>query len=1260
METASFLTGKCVKMLARSSESSENEYRNIVESTAALVFLGTPHRGSPDLSAVGEWARSVLRILLVGSSAAILDTLGLKNADLERAQEAFSRLWRQYDFRVKTFQEGLGLTGVNLGVLGNKVVPDYSSLLGDQRERAETIQANHMDMCRFTGFDDPNYLKVAGELRSIHVSLVELNALRVHRDGLIQRKEPLPDAPPDAHAAQANKPTAVEEDCLRSLWFSAMHTRRQGLERPADQTCLWLFENATYRDWFSRRTRDEHRGLLWLKGKPGAGKSVLMKEAFHRASQELLGSDGDLTASFFFNARGDALERTPEGLFRSILFQLLSKNRQHLQEFIKTREEGDMGYAENSRNCWQASELQRFFSTIFARQPAGRTLIFVDGLDECDMKYVRSQAYFWREVTKSAHAAGVQLDVCLSSRHFPSITLDSCAMITVEDYNTPDITRYVEWKFKLGIATEEPQWGLLRDKVLGKSAGIFLWVVLVMEDVLKKWDEGKGLHSLLKLLDVVPAELETLFAQLFRDLDADARKITLRLFQWATLAVKPLRLHEWHHVLAFTREPAPRSLQEWRTSDHFTASDSQLERQIKSISKGLIEVKTIAGQHETQKFETISVLAEAGSLNLGDGGTRVVEVIRESVREFFLQSNGFSALDPDLGPEPIGSGHLSIMSTCLDYLDISELDALVQARHRAGNQVSHPHPTATLNLGSPSAPGGIPRRSKDEQRNSVKRGFSPSLSKEVAHQPRSSDTRRHPVRLSRAIGGQRHDTEYSSPGQHAHRFGEIIPPLAAAEVSSAEFLGYDIIRWLDLSTRAEHLSIYGSVCTTNTRNSFAGQSCILEDNPSLLFYAAFEFFSHAELADERCVNPSHIMRRLQDGKTWARLVALREDIPQGTQLSHYIAEWGPKAWWEHCRPGPVAIPEPHSSPAPRHVQLKKQPVGESSCEDSMSDQAHSPELRKQALQPRRKMFHVGLSSEEESSLKSALHSAHPGSLLNAQKKQAPFSNQLVKAARRKPQKAKGRFVLGGSGSESSHQKNRPISPRRKGKLVFPLGDGDCSESSLGVINRLDPGGAGLSSNPRDDVHPLQKDTPASFPPGAVFGLEMECERESEPSDVDESAIDDDDSSDWEDAVEDSHDEPVQPRRTRSIASFGSASSYVGVRRLQRQRSLQADGSAGCDWAPDDVLDRDEVMETRRQRRDRRQRNKILVDDVMEKRRQRDKRHRSKSLDETPASWPFFFGVGGISGSVSQQQGAAPQEHPSGDLILYSGYHAKGW
>lgn len=175
-------------MLARSSASTDTDLKDVVESTAAVIFLGTPHRGSPELSSLGEWARSILSALRMDTTSAILDTLGLKTTDLERAQEAFSGIWQTYDFRVKTFQEGLGLTEVNLGILGNKVVPDISSLIGDERERAETLQANHLEMCRFSGSDDPNYLKVVGELRSMYLSIVSLNTQGVHRKRQIGRR----------------------------------------------------------------------------------------------------------------------------------------------------------------------------------------------------------------------------------------------------------------------------------------------------------------------------------------------------------------------------------------------------------------------------------------------------------------------------------------------------------------------------------------------------------------------------------------------------------------------------------------------------------------------------------------------------------------------------------------------------------------------------------------------------------------------------------------------------------------------------------------------------------------------------------------------------------------------------------------------------------------------------------------------------------------------------------------------------------------
>lgn len=116
-------------MLAGSSISEEKELKNIVESTAAVVFFGTPHRGSQGMSGAGEIARKVASVLMMDTSSTMLDALGLKTSDLERCQESFSRLWREHGFRVKTVQEGFPLTAVNIRLLNDKVGVPLSTLL---------------------------------------------------------------------------------------------------------------------------------------------------------------------------------------------------------------------------------------------------------------------------------------------------------------------------------------------------------------------------------------------------------------------------------------------------------------------------------------------------------------------------------------------------------------------------------------------------------------------------------------------------------------------------------------------------------------------------------------------------------------------------------------------------------------------------------------------------------------------------------------------------------------------------------------------------------------------------------------------------------------------------------------------------------------------------------------------------------------------------------------------------------------------------
>ena len=115
------LGGNLVKeLLSYADASKEREFSEIVEDLSAVVFLGTPHRGS-DAAGIAEIARRVVSTLRIDTSPTILDSLGLRNDDLIRGQQSFARIWDERRFEVKTFQENKGLSGVKVGTLNDLV-----------------------------------------------------------------------------------------------------------------------------------------------------------------------------------------------------------------------------------------------------------------------------------------------------------------------------------------------------------------------------------------------------------------------------------------------------------------------------------------------------------------------------------------------------------------------------------------------------------------------------------------------------------------------------------------------------------------------------------------------------------------------------------------------------------------------------------------------------------------------------------------------------------------------------------------------------------------------------------------------------------------------------------------------------------------------------------------------------------------------------------------------------------------------------------
>jgi hypothetical protein len=110
---------------------------------------------------------------------------------------------------------------------------------------------------------------------------------------------------------------------LDSLRFEQIDSRKLTIKTAHAKTCEWFLSHPYYQAWLDPGKLTQHHGFLWISGKPGAGKSTIMKFAYLSMKSRKARHDQAITASFFFNARGEYLEKSILGMYRSLLLQLL-------------------------------------------------------------------------------------------------------------------------------------------------------------------------------------------------------------------------------------------------------------------------------------------------------------------------------------------------------------------------------------------------------------------------------------------------------------------------------------------------------------------------------------------------------------------------------------------------------------------------------------------------------------------------------------------------------------------------------------------------------------------------------------------------------------------------------------------------------------------------------------------------------------------------------------------------------------------------
>ncbi|KAI1166932.1 hypothetical protein F5B18DRAFT_659554 [Nemania serpens] len=377
---------------------------------------------------------------------------------------------------------------------------------------------------------------------------------------------------------------------MDSLSFEKIDARHSNIKSAYGKTCAWLLSHPDYINWLTPAEFPQHHGLLWIYGKPGAGKSTIMKFIYTRA----LGNR-ETTISFFFNARGDDLEKSTQGMYRSLLLQLLEK-LPDLQEVLDLPGRFSQGHKNDTP--WEIDVLQGLFSAAVAKLGRRRVTCFVDALDECGESQVREMVEYFEQLGQSVLDTEGKLYICFSSRHYPSICIQNSQTLTLEDQpgHSQDLEKYVRSKLRAGQGKDVES---VRTKLLQKAAGVFMWIVLVVNILNEEFQRGR-IFAVKRRLEETPAELSKLFKDILKRDNKNMADLLLSI-QWILYAKRPMKPEEFYYAVVAGLDPTPENLAQW-DPERITADD--MNRFVCSSSKGLAEItksqaRTVQFIHES-------------------------------------------------------------------------------------------------------------------------------------------------------------------------------------------------------------------------------------------------------------------------------------------------------------------------------------------------------------------------------------------------------------------------------------------------------------------------------------------------------------------------------------------------------------------------------------------------------------------------------------------------------------------------------------
>jgi hypothetical protein len=310
-----------------------------------------------------------------------------------------------------------------------------------------------------------------------------------------------------------------------------IETTKGGLLKEAYR---WVIETSDFQQWHT----SHHNRLLWIKGDPGKGKTML----FCGIADELQNSlaKSALVSYFFCQATDSRINRATTVL-RGLIYLLVDQQPSLVSHVQTSYDKAGKALFEDA-NAWVA--LTKIFSSILQDPNLDDTYLIVDALDECVVDLPRLLDFI-------AQTSSVCVKWVVSSRNWPEIekTLDTamqkqrlCLELNADSVSTA-VATFIRTKVH-DLSRQNKYKSETRDAVqrhLSLNAhGTFLWVALVCQELsnLSGW-------KAIQKLKVLPPGLDALYQRMLDQIMAsEDSELCMRILAVVSTVYRPITVDE--------------------------------------------------------------------------------------------------------------------------------------------------------------------------------------------------------------------------------------------------------------------------------------------------------------------------------------------------------------------------------------------------------------------------------------------------------------------------------------------------------------------------------------------------------------------------------------------------------------------------------------------------------------------------------------------------------------------------------------------